>query len=109
MSYVRLAFSNALLDEKQTPVVKITNNGGTYQLNIIVGILPTADGPDKARNREAVIDKELFLKGEGNITFEKISDDEKTSTLTFLIKATVDTKIPGTGGFKAVDLKSVVK
>lgn len=109
MSYVTLAFSNLLVDEKQTPVVSITNNGGAYQLNIIVGILPTQDGPDKKHNREAIIEKDLFLKGEGNIFLEKIDDEEKTSTLTFMIKATIDTKIPGTGSFKAIDLKPFMK
>jgi hypothetical protein len=119
MLAARIRLGQKLLDERSTPTFTFTQSPGRVRLNISIDLDPTAfvladdmDGTDdeviKRNFRDAKIGVGL-LSARNLETVQLEPADITDDSTTFTFSATVETKIPGTGGdvenFKTNDNK----
>jgi len=104
----RIPFKTQLSHATNQPIAYISEKKGNgiltltieVDLNSSVKILQDNDGatqPIKDGNREALMGKALFVSS-ANITELSINTDDPASPeCNFIMEATIDTKVPGTG------------
>lgn len=101
MSYIKIAFDNKLIDPGQEPTFRIIESLSGPRIELTLGILTAPIGPpnEKTKFREALLDRNIYSKSAiAAVGLQIIGEDDPSSTITVVFKATIETKIPGTGG-----------
>jgi len=113
MAEIKIPFNDKLIDLSQSPVVKIVQSNGNFQLQIQVGLKKPSRSGGRGRNlsettRNANLDANIFFSGKAAVALKKIKASDPASKLTFVMDAVIDTKVPHTGmTFSEFNLKAM--
>ncbi|SKC42229.1 hypothetical protein [Ohtaekwangia koreensis] len=119
MDNVRIDLSSNLVNASVDPTIRIEPDMAGYRVVVSFGILatkvtaPPTSGQVKSQ-RETELGANIFNEARVSIGLTPIASDDAGSILTFIVKAKLGTKVPGTGSssitvFEISDLDGLLK